>query len=141
MPTKISQEVTTKILEDLTDARDVDDIVMEVCEKTGLDWELVEAYVNRLSAENKNKITLAQSPLLTLLALGTFLLGAGVILYGFYQAYLIYLANSQAFGLYLLTSGGGLFWNFVLGTAMITGSLAGMQDVWEAIFEKLKIGA
>jgi hypothetical protein len=43
MPIEISQELTTKILDDLADVRDVDDIVMEVCEKTGLTWEEVEA--------------------------------------------------------------------------------------------------
>ena len=134
---EIPQEVTKKILHDLTDDRDMDDIVMEVCEKTGLGWEEVEKYVNRLSIEDKSEITLAQSPLLVLLALGTFLAGVVVILYGLYQAYLIYSANSQAFVLYLVTNGGGLFWNFILGTAMITGSLKGMEEVWEAIFERL----
>ncbi len=137
MPMEIPQEVTEKILHDLTDARDIDDIVMEVCEKTGLGWEEVEKYVNRLSIEDKSAITLAQSPLLVLVALGTFLAGVVVILYGLYQAYLINLTNSQALVLYLVTNGSGLFWNFILGTAMITGSLKGMQDVWEAIFERL----
>ena len=97
MATEIPQELTDKILNDLTDARNMDDIVMEVCEKTGLDWDDVEAYVNNLSAENENKITLAQSPLLVLLALSIFLLGVGIILNELYQAYQTYLSSSQGF--------------------------------------------
>ena len=141
MSTKIPQEVNEKILEDLTDVRDIDDIVMDVCEKTGLDWNEAETYVNGLAVKNKNKITLAQSPLLVLIALGTFLAGAAIILSDIYQAYEIYLANTQAFVIYMVTNGSGLFWNFILGTAMITGSLKGMEDVWVAIFEKFGVSA
>jgi hypothetical protein len=141
MSTEIPHEITEKILHDLSDARNMDDIVMEVCEKTGLGWEDVEAYVNHFSTENESRITLAQSPLLALLALSIFLLGVGLVLYGLYDIYQIYLVSSQSFALvlYLLTSGSGIFWNLMLGTAMIIGSLKGMQNVWAAIFERLGI--
>lgn len=140
MAKEIPQELTDKILNDLTDARNMDDIVMEVCEKTGLDWDDVEAHVNNLSAENENKITLAQSPLLVLLALSIFLLGVGIVLNELYQAYQTYLSSSQGFALYIVVGGGGIFWNLMLGSAMIVGSLKGMEDVWRAIFEWLGIG-
>ncbi len=139
MPIEISQELTTKILDDLADVHDVDDIVMEVCEKTGLTWEEVEAYVHRLAAENENKIALAQSPLLTLLALVTFGTGIAIILSSVGQVVQIYLANSHALIIYFASNGGGFLGSLLLGIAMIVGSLKGMQNVWEAIFEKLGI--
>ena len=139
MPTEIPQEINEKILHDLSEARNMDDIVMEVCEKTGLGWEDVETYVKRFSTENENRITLAQSPLLALLALSIFLLGAGIVLSVLYDIYQIYLVSSQSFTFYLLMNGSGIFWNLMLGIAIIIGSLKGMQNVWAAIFEKLGI--
>jgi hypothetical protein len=140
MASEIPQELTDKILHELAGARNMDDIVMEVCEKTGLDWEDAEAYVNNLSTENENRITLAQSPLLVLLALGIFLVGVGIVLNELYQAYQTYLSGSQGFVLYVFVNGIGIFWNLVLGSAIIMGSLKGMENVWRAIFERLGIG-
>jgi hypothetical protein len=60
MVAKISLEVKEKVLEDLTNARNMDDTVREVCEKTGLDWKRAESFVTRLFVENKNRIALSQ---------------------------------------------------------------------------------
>ncbi len=139
MPNEILQELTTKILDDLAGARAVDDIVMEICEKTGLNWEEVEAYVHQLAAENENEIAVSQSPLLTLLALVTFGGGVAIIFSALDQVVQIYLANPHALIIYLASNGGGLFGNLLLGIAMVAGSLKGMQQVWEAIFRKFGI--
>jgi hypothetical protein len=132
--------LSQKILEDLTNARNMDDIVREVCEKADLDWKRAEALVNRLSAENEDKITMSQSPLLVPLALFTFVSGVTLVLYDLYQFYLVYSADSKTFlfqMLFLGMNGQVIFWSFLLGVAMILGSLKGMQGVWAAIFERL----
>lgn len=139
MSIEISQEMTTKILDDLAGARDVNDIVLEVCEKTGLHWEEVETHVHHLAAQNENEIALSQSPLLTLLALVTFGGGIAIIFSSAEQTVQIYLANPHALMIYLASNGEGLFGSLLLGIAMIAGSLKGMQPVWEAIFKKLGV--
>ena len=131
--------LSQKILEDLTSARNMDDIVREVCEKMNLDWKRGEALVNRLAAENEDKITVSQSPLLVLLAFFTFISGVGLVFYALYQFYLVYSADSKTFlfqMLFLGMNGQAIFWSFLLGMAMIFGSLKGMQRVWEAILER-----
>jgi hypothetical protein len=131
--------LSQKILEDLTDARNMDDIVREVCEKTDLDWTRASSLVNRLAAENSDRIILSQSPLLVPLALFTFLSGAMLVIYDLYQFYQVYSADSKTFLfelLFLGMNGSWIFWSFLLGIAMIFGSLKGMEDVWEAIFER-----
>jgi hypothetical protein len=132
--------LSQKILEDLTSARNMDDIVREVCEKADLDWKRGEALVNRLAAENEDKITVSQSPLLVPLALFTFVSGVILVLYAFYQFYLVYSADTKTFlfqMLFLGMNGQAVFWSLLLGGAMIFGSLKGMQSVWEAIFDWL----
>jgi non-canonical (house-cleaning) NTP pyrophosphatase len=63
MTGKIPLEVTENVLEDLTNDRNVNDIVREVCEVTGLDSKRAAAYVTRLFVENKDRITLSQKVL------------------------------------------------------------------------------
>ena len=133
--------LSQKILEDLTSARNMDDIVREVCEKANLDWKRGEALVNRLAAENEDKITVTQSPLLVPLALFTFVSGVTLVLYDLYQFYLVYSADSKTFlfqMLFLGMNGQVVFWSFLLGMAMIFGSLKGMQRVWEAILDRFE---
>ncbi|MBI5842345.1 MAG: hypothetical protein HZB19_19840 [Chloroflexi bacterium] len=135
MPEQIPEELTSQIIERLTNSESVDDIIMDVCNEEGLDWGQAEMLVKRIHAENKNKIVLAQSPLLVLLALGVFLTGVGLIVYDLYQIYLDYVYFSKAFVVYLTLNGEAIVGTFFLGLVMIIGSLKGMQAVWEAIFE------
>ena len=135
MPEQIPEELTSQIIERLTNSENVDDIIMDVCNEDELDWGQAEMLVKRIHAENKNKIVLAQSPLLVLLALGVFLTGVGLIVYDLYQIYLDYAYFSEGFVIYLTLNGEGIVGTFILGVAMVIGSLKGMQAVWEAIFE------
>ncbi len=135
MPEQIPEELTSQIIERLTNSENVDDIIMDVCNEEELDWGQAEMLVKRIHAENKNKIVLAQSPLLVLLALGVFLTGVGLIVYDLYQIYLDYAYFSEGFVIYLTLNGEGIVGTFILGVAMVIGSLKGMQAVWEAIFE------
>jgi len=139
MTPRILRKVKEKILADLTAARNLDDTVADVCEATNLDWEQAEALVHSLAAKNEHGITLSQSPVLILLALFTFISGAGLVFYALYQFYLVYSADTRTFlfqMLFLGMNGQIVFWSLLLGVAMILGSLKGMQGVWEAILER-----
>ena len=139
MTGKIPLEMTEKVLADLTDARNVDDIVADVCEEADMDWKQAESFVNHISAENEDRITLSQSPLLILLALFTFVSGSILVFYDLYQFYRVYSADSQTFlfeMLFLGMNGSWIFWSFLFGVAMILGSLKGMTKIWTAILER-----
>jgi hypothetical protein len=139
MSRKIPREVTEKILKDLTSARNMDDIVAEVCEKTNLDWEQAESLVSHLSTENDDRITLSQSPVLVLLALFTFVSGVALLIFVVSQLYQVYSASTETFlfeMVFMGMNGQILFWSFLFGVAMILGSLKGMARIWEAILER-----
>lgn len=131
--------LSQKILEDLADARNMDDIVREVCEKTDMDWKRAESLVNHIAAENEDRITISQSPILVPLALVTFVSGVALVFYDLYQFYRVYSADSKTFlfeMLFLGMNGSWIFWSFLLGVAMILGSLKGMTRIWAALFER-----
>jgi hypothetical protein len=151
MATTLPEELEKEILERLENGEDKNDIILDVAERQGLDWKQVEALVDSTQVEHADDITLAQSPILTLLALGLFTGGlalAGYDAYNLMTAYDMFKVISgeanQAgavggFLVYLIGNGGGIFWLAIFAAGMIIGSLKGMEEVWTAIFAKLGI--
>ncbi len=140
-------ELEEQIIERLENGEDKDDMLLDLCESMNIGWPEAEALLERIEAENKNHIVLAQSPLLVLIALATFLGGLGLIGFAVFSLVAILESLLHSVGelgvigdLVYLFAYGAQFWALaLLGLGMVIGSLRGMQDVWAAIFEKLGI--
>lgn len=149
MLTPISSELEKKILQRLEDGDDRNDIILDLCESQGLDWQEAESMVDSVHAEHEVDITLTQSPLLVFLALVIFLAGVGLMAYVAYDVTAMYkmldgihprTPDTGPLGsllTYLMLTGNQYLGLLVLSIAMIVGSLRGMQDVWAAIFAKI----
>ncbi len=147
-------EIKHYILDNLNNTRAPDDIILDLCQKYGLAWQEAEALVLQLQEENRDNITLRQAPLLTAIALVTFIAGLVVLVIGIYPIVLLLITliqhsnihrifNSWQFYLavdIMVHAGLHPFVAVPLGIAMILGSLIGMQDVWAALLPRLKIG-
>ncbi|MFZ5857872.1 MAG: hypothetical protein ACOYZ6_13665 [Chloroflexota bacterium] len=140
--------IEANLLERLASGESHDDIILDLCENENMTWPEAETLLERVSAEKKHHIVLAQSPLLVLIAFAIFIGGVGLAVYSAYNIASVFLsyydAKSGSVGalgmvLYLFTYGGYLWFLALLGLGMIIGSLRGMQDVWVAIFHKLGI--
>ncbi len=146
MTTTIPEEPEKEIIERLENGEDRDDIILDLAERRKLDWKEAEALVDSTQAEHADDITLAQSPLLVLIALSVFIGGlflVGVAVYDIAAVYDTFASAESPAGVgfffYLFTYG-GFFWEIgLLGMGMIVGSLRGLSDVWAAIFAKLGI--
>jgi hypothetical protein len=110
-----SPEIEKLILERLKNNDKMDDIIMEVCEKTNVSWEEVRAHIEGESIEHEEDITLFQSPVIIAISLATFTAGA----------FLVYFMPSLEL----------LF----VGISMIIGGMTGMQDIWKAVLKKTGI--
>lgn len=146
--TTIPKDLEQQIISRLEDSHDRNDIILDLCESQGMDWQQAEAIVDSIHAENADDITLTQSPILVLIALGIFIGGVGALFYGASQLVAMYeffigISDQNqpqgigAFLIYLMADGAGYLGLFAIGIAMVTGSLRGMSDVWSAIFAKL----
>ena len=133
------QEFKPYILNQLKRNRNTDDIILHVCEKTGVSWQSVHEYVTTLSKEHSDDIVLGQSPLLVGLALATFLAGTGMVLVVAYGLYGVYENNPQDVPYFLKEELRRNIRFTIAGVLMIVGSLKGMQKVWESIFNKFGI--
>ncbi len=148
------KEFIPDILKRLSDADDPNDIIFDLCEKSGLSWPEAEALVRGIQEEHGDDIAVHQSPLLTAIAFATFVCGLAVLAYGIYPIVLAVitliqqgnfqsLLRSQEFSFFvnfMVRTGINPFIAIFFGAAMILGSLLGMQDVWVSLLSRLKIG-
>jgi hypothetical protein len=115
-----------------------------ICEQTGKKWEEVESLLECVRAEHEQEITRRQSPLLSMIALVTFIAGVGISIYSAYFLVMVIQGYCnmpvsplgipdlfQAIFTTAYTSIGGL----VLGLGMMLGSILGMRQVWAAILK------
>jgi hypothetical protein len=146
-------EITRDILERLTEGHQLDDITLGICERYNLSWPEAEALVLRVKDENQDQVTLRQAPLLTAVALVTFLAGLALMAIGLYPILLVGITLLQRGDINTILNSSEIFFSvnamvrtgltpltaILLGLALVLGSLLGMRDVWAALLPKLRI--
>ena len=118
------QEATDFVIRELGKHRQRNDIIQKLCETGGMNWGEAEKFVRRVEAENRSAIALKQSPLITVMGMGTIILGLVLTLWVVIetlQGYIIFFLGFPV--LYL----GNIFY-FLMGLAMIIGGMWGMWD-------------
>ena len=139
-----TSNLTNYIVDHLSDAVTPDDIIMDICDKTGISWPEAEALVEQVQSEHEQDVNKRQFPLLTLVALSIFVGGVGLLTYSVYTLFLItsaytsttlnprdlpdtlnFIFNYAAFTLSLI----------LFAIAMILGSLLGMRQIWATILK------
>ncbi|KAF0108573.1 MAG: hypothetical protein FD146_459 [Anaerolineaceae bacterium] len=137
-------EITAYFIKHLSESDNPDDLVMEICEKTGRKWDDIESLLERVRAEHEHEITRRQSPLLVLIALVTFVAGIWVSIDSAYLLVLVLQEYSGAAGSpitlldsfqILFSTAYYTFAGLALGLGMVLGSLFGMKKVWAAILK------
>jgi hypothetical protein len=147
-----TDEQIAYIIHHLTEGDDPKDLVFDLCQQTNLTWPQAEALVRQVQEEKQGDIARKQFPLLFILALGAFVIGLGLIGYSVYSVIaemalvpadplngqLVEQNIDGVSRLYLffslvVRSGGQIITLFVLGIAMVLGSLLGMRDTWVKI--------
>lgn len=70
------QDLTDYIIEQLGNHVSRNDLIFDICKRTGLPWSQVNDLITQVEQKDQKKIVLKQSPLLLIVALGIFLGGA-----------------------------------------------------------------
>jgi hypothetical protein len=133
------QEFRPYVVGRLKKGAEMDDIVLQLCEKANISWQEASEFVEKVYEEDEDDVVLGQSPLLIALALVTFLVGAGMLVslaYGLYEAYQV---SPQNAGDYLKADLRHTLRFLIIGPAMIIGSLKGMEKVWSSILKKIGV--
>ncbi len=120
------QQATDFVISELGKHHQRNDIVERLCETSGISWKEAERFVQQVEAENTGKIALRQSPLVTLIGIGTALVGLALMIWvtlETLQGYIIFFLNFPVPYLGNITY-------FFTGLVML---VAGLWGMWETI--------
>ncbi len=154
-------QISEFFVKHLSEAEDPDQLIMEICDRTGRGWTEVEELLRRVQEEKRQEITLKQLPILVPLAFVLFIGGlalSGISIYSLALSAQTEMRDVYGFPdlnsaiLKSFTSGTSPLVDFLYamlrflyltlinplflllaGIAMISGSLFGMRDVWKNI--------
>jgi hypothetical protein len=144
-------ELTSHVIKRLAGEDDPNEIILELCQLKNWSWPEAEAFMKAVQEAHEPDIVRRQFPLLTILAFGTFVGGIALIGYSVFAVAetwnaLTVLARGSQLSYdpithlrLILDTSLGPFSGFILGLAMLLGSLLGMRDVWSAILNRSKV--
>jgi hypothetical protein len=134
---QIDPELEKHILNDLAKSRRQEDIIMEICEKTGASWDQAQRLVARIATQNRKKLTTRQNIVLIPLSLGA--AGGGLaLMLATLKETLIFI--NSIFG----SNTPGTFvdfdrytiWGFFLGVGLLLGGVVGLYKALQSQFSE-----
>jgi hypothetical protein len=120
------QQATDFVIHELGKHRQRNDIVQRLCETSGINWNEAEKFVQQVEAENTSTIALRQSPLVTLVGIGTAIGGLGLMAWIVWET-----LQGAVITLFYVPYLGNLSY-FFTGLAMM---VAGIWGMWETILK------
>ncbi len=120
------QQATDFVIHELGKHRQRNDIVQRLCETSGINWKEAEKFVQQVEAENTSTIALRQSPLVTLVGIGTAIGGLGLMAWIVWET-----LQGAVITLFYVPYLGNLSY-FFTGLAMM---VAGIWGMWETILK------
>jgi hypothetical protein len=141
------RQIIETVVQQLAKAEPADDIIFDLCERYKLDWDEAEALIASIREDSENEIALRQSPIITLLALGTFIVGMGLYLYSISVIgeflYIFSMIQGRVEDLkltvfpYFLESPFNPVITLLTGLGMMLGGSLGMKPIWKALLSKI----
>jgi len=120
------QEATNFVIRELGRHRQRNDIIENLCAAAGISWGDAAKFVQQVETENKSAIALKQSPLITIIGLGTVLLGLGL-------AARMVIATLQGVIILFLSFPVPYLGNIVYFLTGLTMIIAGLWGIWDTI--------
>ncbi len=130
----MNEELTRRVVDEIADAHDRNDIIQMVCEQAGVQWPEAEAFVRKVEAEQAHAITARQSPIMLALSAAIMLAGLGLVYYCLHTVLaalhgdLLMQILNLADSLYPVSMG-------FVGLCMIAGGAIGLYRHWLRYFE------
>ncbi len=130
----MDEQLTQKVVTDLSKQRSRNEIIRLVCEQGGVNWREAEHLVKQVEAQHAHTNARRQSPLLIFLSIGSLLIGAAMLAYSaeFFMAFFL----GQPLEMLLsLRSGYYRIISALTGTGMVIGGIIGLYNTLLRYFE------
>jgi hypothetical protein len=111
-------ELRKYVSRQLSELRNRDDLIFEICNKTGMDWPQAVEFIEGVEAEYGHKISRSRQILLLVMGWMIMIAGMGLVVLVLYLAY--------HDGWYSLINYSPYFYLLITGISMISGGAIGM---------------
>jgi hypothetical protein len=125
------------VVKELGKNRKQSDVVMQVCEQTGLNWDQAQRLVARIATKNRKKLTSKQNRIFIPLAAIALLVGLALI-----AASISEVLDAAAHASDVVQDANEVefivrevFWGFVTGGALLLGGIAGLIRALQTQFD------
>jgi len=125
-PAMNKKEATDFVIRELGKHHQRNDIIQRICEVGGINWREAEKFVQQVEAENKGAIALKQSPLITLIGIGTMIGGLLVMI-------LIVAETLQGTIIFFLSFPVPYLGNIVYFFTGLAMMVAGIWGIWDTV--------
>lgn len=128
----MSDEITNLIVNKLGKNQSRNEIIIAVCEKSGLDWTEAEHLIEQVEEEHHRTIATRQSPVLIFISAVTIIAGVGLLGYGllFFVDFFQLDITEQVF---LLRTGYLRIISMVTGVGMVGGGGYGLWRTFSSL--------
>ncbi len=120
------QQATDFVVRELGKHHQRNDIIQKLCETSSISWGEAEKFVRQVEIEHQGTIALKQSPVVTLMGLGTIIAGLGLMVWMVLET----LRGTIIFFLSFPVPWLGNITYFFTGLAMFA---AGIWSIWDTI--------
>ncbi len=130
----MNEQLTRQIVDDLARQRDRSDIILMVCQESGLNWTQAEQLVQQVEAQQAHAIAGKQVPLL--IFLGTVTVVAGLLLLLYSIRILVEISHGDL--LEVMLSLGSSYYPLAagwIGLTMVAGGVIGLYRAYLRYFE------
>ena len=124
------QDAVDFVVRELGKHRQKNDIIQKLGETNEMNWSDADKFVRRVEAENSGAIARKQSPVITVMGVGTIILWLALVLWVVIETLQGYIIFFLSFPVPYL---GNIFY-FLTGTAMIMGGLRGIWDTVRSLW-------
>ena len=128
----MNEELTNLIISELGKHHNRNEIVVAVCEKSGLNWTEAEQLIEQVEQENYHTIATRQSPFLILISIVTIFAGLGLFGYGI-LFFLDFLQAETLEQVFLLRTGYLRIISMLTGLGMLGGGSYGLWRTFSTL--------
>ncbi|HNB50857.1 MAG TPA: hypothetical protein PK530_02890 [Anaerolineales bacterium] len=121
------KQLTQYIIRELGKQRRRSDVVMDVCERTGMDWPAAQKLVYQVEFDNRQKVAIRQSPLAIIFGVSFVAGGLGLVLLCVFATLLGYSITYR--GVPYVGNVAGI----IVGILLIAGGVIGLWDTIQKI--------
>jgi hypothetical protein len=129
------EEAINYVIQELGKHKSQNDIIVALCQQTGMAWSQAEQFVNQVQAEHQHDISSRQSPLLIGISVGLIIVGLGLIFSN--VDYFMGLFNQDVMGLALSARSAVIRIGSILtGLGMAVGGSIGLREPISELLNK-----